>query len=356
MKDRKKAGLIILTAAAVVPVLLVLLAGNHVPSETVAAGSAAATEAVTRQENHAAIFGRQSPADIPVFVTGLENLPASLQGTEVDGALEVDAAGRLLVGNRVRQTFDYFLTTVGEEPLDTVLARLKAYIRHKLPPGAAAEAEKMLADYLAYRQALAGIQDAAQPAGGRFDESAVREALQEARELRGEYMTAEMAGAFYADEDTMNDYMLDRVVILQDGQLTATERAGRLAEIEAQLPDALREATHVLNQYRDLQALTSQWTDNAGSDADLRQIRENLLGAEAADRLEALDRTRADWDGRLTAWLSERSQLRAASGLDDADRQQQIDARRSQHFSDAERLRVEALEQIADQDSDSTRQ
>lgn len=331
---------------AVVMAVLVAYAGYR-SSPAPVSGDAA--DAPTREGMFVAVFGKQADADIPHFVTGLENLPASLQGTEVDGALETDADGHLRITLAVRRVFDYFLTAVGEEPLDTVLARLRAYIRDRLPPGAAAEAEKMLAGYLAYKQALAGIQDGAQPAGGRFDEAAVRASLQQARALRGQYMPPAMATAFYADEDAMNDYMLERVAILQDAQLAPAERAGRLAAREAQLPAPLREATHTVNQYRDLQALTADWKKQAGSATELRQIRENLLGAEAADRLEELDRGRADWDRRLDAWLAERAGILAVPGLDEADRHRQIDALRAEHFSADEQPRVEALEHIADQ-------
>jgi hypothetical protein len=89
------------------------------------------------------------------FVTGTEGLPNSLQGTEVDGELEVDANGHLKITNGVRHVFDYFLSAIGEEPLETILARIRAYIRHKLPNMAAGEAEQLLDNYIAYKRGLA---------------------------------------------------------------------------------------------------------------------------------------------------------------------------------------------------------
>lgn len=347
MERQTKAGLAVVGGAAL---LAGLLMAN--PYRQPAMGGvdtdAGVTAAQTRAAAYATIFQRQAAADIPVFITGLENLPASLQGTEVDGAFELDADGHLRINNAVRRVFDYFLTAVGEEPLDTVLARLRAYIRTQLPSAAAAEAEEMLAGYLAYKEALAGMQDATQPAGGRVDPAAVRSALAQARALRQAHMSTTAADAFYADEDAMNDYMLDRLVILQDAQLSASERAGRLAARETQLPASLREATKTVNQYQNLQVLTVDWQGRAGSPAELREIRENLLGAEAADRLETLDRERAEWDGRMAAWRRARGALLAASGLDEADRRQQIDVLRSEHFRAEELARVQARERIDD--------
>lgn len=339
-----KTGLLVAGGAT----LLVALSAFRAPLVSGVGGSTDTAAASSPAERFAAIFGRQASAEIPAFTTGLENLPASLQGTEVDGALEVDADGHLLINNAVRRVFDYFLTAVGEEPLDTVLARLRAYIRDQLPPAAAAEAESMLAGYLAYKEALAGMGDAGQPAGGRVDAATVRANLAQARALRVDHMPAAVADAFYADEDAMNDYMLDRVLILQDTQLTPAERATRLAAREAQLPASLREATHTVNQYQDLQVLTRDWQERRGTDAELREIRENLLGAEAADRLEALARERAEWDGRMAAWLRARAAVQAATGLAEADRQRQVDQLRAEHFRDEELPRVQALERMAD--------
>ncbi|MGC8384513.1 hypothetical protein ACP3P8_18065 [Pseudomonas aeruginosa] len=40
----------------------------------------------------------------------------------------VDASGNLLITRDIRNLFDYFLSAVGEEPLQQSLDRLRAYI------------------------------------------------------------------------------------------------------------------------------------------------------------------------------------------------------------------------------------
>jgi len=288
-------------------------------------------------------------ADAPVFVTGLENLPRSLEGTDVDGALEADADGHLKITNAVRRTFDYFLSALGEEPLDTIVARLRAYIRAQLPATAAAEAEQLLADYLAYRQALADVDAATAPsADGQLDLEVIRARMAQVADLRAQFLSPEEAGAFYADEDRMDRYMLERVAILQQQDMDAAVRAGQLAALEQQLPAHLRETSHVFTQYQNLEALTADWRRDNGTPGELRQIRENLLGPEAADRLQALGHERAVWDRRMEDWLRERAGILAASGLGEADRQRQLDALRTSRFSEAEVLRVHGLERLAD--------
>src|SRR5690606_3894855 len=90
----------------------------------------------------------------PAFVTGLESLPRSLRDIEVDGGLRADADGQLILDADIRRLFEFFLNAVGEEPADQVIARIRAYIQANLPPDAAAQAQQVLDEYLALRQAM----------------------------------------------------------------------------------------------------------------------------------------------------------------------------------------------------------
>src|SRR5690606_34167542 len=78
--------------------------GHPAPGHPVSAVSPAAT-----QTSPAPIRASQAaPA------TGSTSLPASVRGTEVDGRLELDAQGNLLITGQIRHLFDYFLSLVGE--------------------------------------------------------------------------------------------------------------------------------------------------------------------------------------------------------------------------------------------------
>jgi lipase chaperone LimK len=287
-------------------------------------------------------------ATLPKFVTGLENLPASLQGTEIDGELRADAAGHLVIGNEVRRVFDWFLAALGEEPLAVLIARLHAHFDQVLPPVAAGEARALLANYLAYREALGAI-DAPTATPGEIDLAALRARQAEAQALRSGYFSAEAATAFYADDDAWDDYALARLAVLQRNDIPPAQQASELAALHEALPEALQESVRAIGQYQDLEALTGDWTQRGGSAAELRQIRENLVGPAAADRLEALDAQRGDWDRRMGNWLAERAAVLGNAGLDGTERERQVSALRAQRFSSEEVVRVQALEAMHDQ-------
>ena len=49
---------------------------------------------------------------------------ASLRGTEVDGRLQTDADGNLLISDQLRHLFDYYLSTAGEQQHEQIVAQV----------------------------------------------------------------------------------------------------------------------------------------------------------------------------------------------------------------------------------------
>lgn len=336
-----------MVAAGVGVVAVVLLVFNLLPDEddtTQASLPTALTGMSADATTEAATAAKTAH-----FVTGLEGLPKSLSGTEVDGELEADANGHLIISNGVRRVFDYFLSTMGEEPLETILARIRAYIRHKLPATAAAEAEQLLDNYIAYKKSLDGVQQASSGMpSGQMDLDAIRNQMQQVKSLRTQYFSAEVIAAFFGDEDAYDSYTLARLSVLQNNKLSPAQRAQQLAALEAQLPASIQGAMKTVNQFQNLEALTKDWKQRGGNAAELRQIRENLVGAEAADRLETLDKQRSAWDQRMNTWYGERAAILANASLSEQDRQRELDALRTSRFSEAEQVRVKALERMHD--------
>lgn len=325
--------------------LLLVVGGVYFFSSANESAEQQDTAALQAKTSDGALSAHEVPA---TFTTGLESLPGSLQGTEVDGELLVDAGGHLKITNGVRRVFDYFLSAIGEEPLESILARLRAHIRNKLPAMAASEAERLLDSYIAYKRGLAGVQQAQPTVDGSIDVAAVRYQMQQVQALRSQYFTPEVVSAFFGDEDAYDRYTLSRLDVMQNKNLSATQRAQQLAALEQQLPASIQDSMKTVNQYQNLEALTADWKKRGGSSAELRQIRENLVGAEATDRLEALDKDRAVWSQRMDAWYGERAAILANTSLSEADRQRQLSQLRNSRFSESERLRVESLEHIRD--------
>jgi lipase chaperone LimK len=131
---------------------------------------------------------------------------------------------------------------------------------------------------------------------------------------------------------------------LADQALSPDERERRLQALDQQLPPALRAAradamvvVHLGEEEQQLRA--------AGASAEeIHALREQRFGAEAADRLDALDRERAGWQQRLDDYRRDRQAIDGNADLTAEARAQAIDALRAERFTPAERVRVEALD------------
>lgn len=279
-----------------------------------------------------------------VFHTGLESLPASLHGTEVSGELEEDAQGRLKITRGLRLVYDYFLSASGEEPPAQLQARVRAYLRHRLSEAAAAQALALFDSYLAYKQELSA-ELRPTPA---FTLAEMRARLGAVHAARARRFSPEVVAAFFGDDEAYDRYQLDRLAALGDATLSPQQKAARIAELRAAQPQALREQMDVAETVDTLQTLTAAWQQGGGSADELRQLRLTLVGPDATDRLEALDRQNTAWNDRVAAYLQQRASILGDASLADSTRHQQVEALRTQAFDAHERIRIETIERLQD--------
>ncbi|MGM3387637.1 lipase secretion chaperone [Stutzerimonas stutzeri] len=296
-----------------------------------AEAGAAPNAATTKHE------GETPPAPGPE----LARLPASLSGTRVDGTLRTNSSGKLLVDREVRQVFDYFLSTFGEEPLKTSVARLRQHLETQLAQPARGQAFDLLGRYLDYRRQLLVLE---QTHPLKADLEGLRSRLHAAQQLRETLFSEEARRAFFADEEALDRFTLQRLAIRHDPQLDAAAKGEALDQLKRSLPpamlDALTPAMHLeLNQQT--QALRA----TGGSPEALRALRQQLVGNEATRRLEKLDLERQAWRTRLAGYQQEKARIERSRGLSQADKHTAITLLARERFDETERLRLAASEQ-----------
>lgn len=281
-----------------------------------------------------------APTEAASDAPALPPTPSSLQDTEEDGSVQVDASGHLVVSAELRRLFDYYLSAMGEEGLPAIRERILASLRAKnLPAAAMDEVVRVLDDYLAYRDAARAF--ASNQRGAALDVSARLEAL---RELRREHLGPWAEGLF-GDEERVDAVSVERMKLQQDTTLSPEEREHRIAALEEQLPAEYRasrdEALRPLQQ----QTVERELVESGATAEDLRQHRLATVGPEATERLEAMDREESEWKRRLAEFRSRREAL-GQSEPNPAARQAAVQRLLFDSFTPEERLRVEALDAI----------
>lgn len=280
-------------------------------------------------------------------------LPASLEGTEEPKGWRADADGNWEVTPALRNLFDYYLTALGEAPLDELVGHIREALS-ELPEEARREAKAVLRDYLDYRIEMDGIEDPMGESGETPGPEEMAARLSKIRDLRRETMGDTVTEAFFAREEALNDYALERARIQADESLSGEAREQRLADAEAQLPESMRESRQASRDYRNyrerLEAIESGAADTESIDA----LRAEQFGEEGAERLAEVDRQREDWDRRVSRYREDLAALRNED-ISQADFQAEREVLRERYFEEGgERTRIRALDRMNENSEEGT--
>jgi lipase chaperone LimK len=290
----------------------------------------------------------QPPSDLvssqvaPLPAT-LAPLPPSFKGTQVDGSFQVDGAGNLIITGDIRHIFDYFLSAYGEESLQDSVKRLRAYIASQLPQPAQEQAQALLSQYIDYKRELV-LLERDLPQLANLDALRQRESAVQA--LRARLFSADAHQAFFASEEAYNQFTLQRLAIQHDDKLDAAAKGAAMDQLRASLPQDLQES--VMPQLQsELHAQTEQLRAQGASAEEVRALRQQLVGAEATTRLEALDQQRAGWKQRVATFAAGKAQIQNQKGLSDGDKQTAIQQLANEQFNENERLRLDAAVELS---------
>lgn len=287
----------------------------------------------------------QSQNSAQTEVSPLKTLPASFGGTTVDGVFRLDADGNLLISEDIRRIFDYFLTAAGEEPLRTSVERLRAYIVAQLPASAREQALALLNQYLDYKRELV-LLERDLPQMANLDALRQREAAVLA--LRARIFDAQTQQAFFAREEAYNQFTLQRLAILHNSQLDDAGKAAAVDQLRNSLPAEMQDT--VLPQLQnELRQQTAQLQAAGAKPEQIRQLRQQLVGAEATQRLEVLDQQRQTWKKRIALYSTAKAAIENNPGMSASDKRSAIAQLAAENFDEREQLRLEAAEQLAAQ-------
>lgn len=267
-------------------------------------------------------------------------LPPSFTGTQIDGRLRADSLGRLIIERDIRRVFDYFLASIGEEPIEASVTRLRRYIQAQLPQPGADQALRLLGQYLDYKRQLLVLEE---QHAQRADLDAMRERLRAVRQLRAGTFDEETHEAFFALEAAADSFTLERLAIRRHPTLDAAAKGAAIDRLQDSLPPELRDGI-VIQLQSQLHEQTRVLRSSGGSPTDLRQLRQQLVGNAATARLERLDLKRQEWQKRLAVYRREKKRIESSRGLGDADKRAAIARLAAEHFDENERWRLDAAE------------
>ena len=302
-----------------------------------AAGLAAVFSVVKMMQPAPAVTAaRPSETDLFPFVR-------SFEGTRPDGNIQTEQTEALVVNAELLRLFDYYLSAVGEKPLEAIRAEIERELDGRLKPRAAAEAKALLAKYLDYKKALVELEKNPRIAGGGID--AIRARLHALQDTRAQFFSAAEIQALFGIEDMRDMDAVARLEISQDKTLSDAQKAEKLAALDALLPAALREEREAPLKIFRLQEAANRMRSQGASDDDIYRMRAEMLSPEAAARMAEVDLEENAWKARIGEYLTARTQLLSTtSNQPPAEREVALQQLRQAHFSAEEQKRLAAYE------------
>lgn len=263
----------------------------------------------------------------------------SLRGTTPDGDVHLGFGGHLQPDLTLRRLFDYYLAMIGETSLDGIRQLLRADLQQRqVDPPASDEVMQAFVRYAAYQQALA-VSNQQQSGVDLARHIAQIDAL------RVQYLGPALADAFYGEQRMAEQQQLKRLAILNDPMLDAEQRAQALRQLDNRLPAGLRTEQAQTNTATTVQAQTAQLDASNATPAQRFEARAAQWGPQAAERLQALDQQRAQWQSRLDNYTQQRAAILNDSSLAPAQRDAALQNLLQQNFQGGEQQQVLSMQQ-----------
>jgi lipase chaperone LimK len=256
-------------------------------------------------------------------------------------SIHVDENGSLVLDAAAMQALEKGYRELGELSPEA-MANLQGLIRAGLPGTAGEEAAQVLENYYRYRAAekeLLQVREAQTALNGsRANQLPSIESYEELMKLRRSYLGKDVADRLFAVEDANARHMYEALAIQQNANLTAEEKQAQLAALQSRLNEHLVAIGH-LDPAESAADQVLRLREMGASGTDIYSARKEILGADGARELAAADQEEAEWQRRFNGfWQARRYVMQA--GLDDAERERQVDQLLEQYFSPEERDRA----------------
>ncbi len=270
----------------------------------------------------------------------------SQQDTQINCQISTDASNHLIVNTQTKDCFEYFITQFGEKSVEQIKTDFLSYIKASYKDPMLSQLGDLWTRYLTYRNKLGDLQA---PTAEKDSAQYYQQMVNNTKSLRKQFFSDYEIQGLFGTQDIYDQYTVDRLAIMDDKHLSANEKAKKLKALFDKLPEDWKENLQQLSQLEDLRKLTSEIKAHGGSAEELHQMRTNLVGSEATQRLESLDVQRNDWKTKVTQYLSDRDTI-MKSNMSDSAKQSAVDQLKQQQFTNQqEQIRLQTFETIHDQ-------
>lgn len=273
----------------------------------------------------------------------------SMQDTLPDGDLRTMQAGSkagatgVLAYGELKRLFDYYLSAVGEQSIETITLQIRSELDRRLPPEQAKKAQRLLALYIEFKRELVRLETQHQLAGNGVQ--AIRARLLTMQDLRSRYFNEEETQGMFGFDDAYDLDAIARLEISQNPELSAVQKQQQLAAVDAAMPTDLRREREASIVVVRVEQQAQELRAKGASEDDVYRMRAKEFDPQAAARLADVDREEVAWKARIARYQDERSKLlKSQANATESERQTVLAQLQQTYFTEAERPRLAAYE------------
>lgn len=227
---------------------------------------------------------------------------------------DIGFSGGLKIDLDTRASLEMISAELGANPSPQDVQRVEKSLRAGLPREAADKAIALVRAYREYTQASARASAQQRPPQNAEE---LRLLLAQDAALRRVYFDAETSKALFGVQEAYSLYSLDAQAIEADTRLGPVEKARRLQALRAALPPEVIELEPALSpKASEMELRVAQLREQGGSEAQIRAVRKEYLGADAAESMGQMDGHSAEWLDRYQAFQKQKAAMLATSPPD----------------------------------------
>jgi len=256
--------------------------------------------------------------------------PKYLTDTELRGQLTTLADGSLFITEQIRKRFDYFYMMTGDRSQQEINAIIIDHIHQTLSDPALTQALDLLQQYTDY---LNEYNTFSQGLDFQMMQDDPQWVASEISNIRDFHLGEETSELFFGQQEIL--------------------RSNYLQHENTPLSAQMRENQSKTLRLTNLQQQTAALKEDNANKEKIHDMRVELVGEEAANRLSQLDNNRQKWQEKQQAYLALKAQWSDVSGLSSVDEINAVEKQAIENLglTSSELKRLKALDYIQSKSS-----
>jgi len=289
--------------------------------------------AVSSSENHVYLD------DTDLLLAGKNTAPKSgfnVSFRDVEDALmmaKLDNVGALILDEQALASLNLVVSRLPDHLTPQDLQKIQNLIKQAQPGEAGEQVAQVLGDYYAFKQAetkwlKSGV--ATNSLQAAIDQ------LEKITAMRQDYLGQDVADKLFLAQQEQASLSLQKMAIQQDTERTVQQKDSEMALLNASNSSSSPDLNETADQQvKQLNSDVQSMRQAGATQHDIHALRVDVLGEQAASQMVAMEQQQQQWDSRYQSYSQEKQPI-LDSALSEADKQQQIEALLSAHYSNDE--------------------